>query len=92
MSHEEHTHDSHAAPKKAPLSAAFWFTLLLTCLFIAAVNFVNVMGGAHEGAEHAETHESMGAKEASHEEATAPKEEAPAAAATVADTASHKAE
>jgi len=92
MSHEEHTHDSHAAPRKAPLSAAFWFTLLLACLFIAAVNFVNVMSEEHEGAEHAETHEMMGAKEASHEEATAPKEEAPAAAATVADTASHKAE
>lgn len=91
MSHEEHTHDSHSAPKKAPLSAAFWFVLLLVCLFIAAVNFVNVMSEGHEGGEATETHEMMGAKEATHEEAAPAKEEAPAAAVT-RDTATHKAE
>jgi hypothetical protein len=73
MSH----HDAHhAAPKIKPQTAgkySMWFVIILAGLFIAAINFVNVMGhDAEEGhgpAGHAaeEIHTSQ---DASHIEAT----------------------
>jgi hypothetical protein len=52
MSHE--SHQSTENKPKTALSASFWFVLILAGLFIAAVNFVNVMShddGGH-GTEH----------------------------------------
>lgn len=54
MSHETH-HPSDKTPKTSS-SSAFWFVLILAGLFVAAVNFVNVMGH-DEGGGHGATHE-----------------------------------
>lgn len=86
MAHETHHATSHSTEKssKSSMSASFWFVLILVGLFIAAVNFVNVMSNEHEEGEGATTehmHEAV-APEA-HGEAHA----AEAATATTADTA-----
>ena len=49
MAHETH----HPAENKSKVSStsAFWYSIILVGLFIAGVNFVNVMGGGEE--EHA---------------------------------------
>lgn len=72
MSHEAH----HEEPKNKPQAAgktSFWFVLILICLFVAAVNFVNIMGNdseeGHEGAEHA-TEQMHSTEHAAHSEAT----------------------
>ena len=55
MSHEAHNEEHHEGPEidivksKSAFSASFWFMLILACLFIAALNFVNVMGQPDEG-------------------------------------------
>jgi len=54
MSHETH-HQTDNKPGSS-YTAAFWFVLILVGLFIAAVNFVNVMGH-DEGGGHGATHE-----------------------------------
>jgi hypothetical protein len=55
MSHDTHQHTEAKGPK-TPLGSAFWFVLVLVLLFIAAVNFVNVMshdeGEGHGAAQH----------------------------------------
>lgn len=52
MSHEAH-HDTHhhvEDPKPTTsFRSAFWFVLILAGLFVAAVNFVDVMGHDEEG-------------------------------------------
>jgi len=63
MSHETHHHTTDNTPKTS-YNSAFWFVLILAGLFIAAVNFVNVMGhdeGGGHGAIH-ETKEQTGSK------------------------------
>ena len=63
MSHEAH----HGEPKvktQAAGKSSQWFVIILVGLFIAGVNFVNVMGhdDGHGGAGHAtETHTTQGA-------------------------------
>lgn len=47
MSHET-PHNSDNRPS-TPFKSSFWFTVILVGLFIAAVNFVNVMGHSEEG-------------------------------------------
>lgn len=72
MSHDTH---HHSEPKVKPQTAgtpSLWFSVMLIGLFIAAVNFVNVMGHDEEGhgaAAHAteEVHTTQGA---THIEAT----------------------
>ena len=58
MAHETHHEEHHPADNqksKTSLSASFWFVLILVFLFIAAVNFVNVM--SHDSSEgHGEGH------------------------------------
>ncbi len=61
MSHETHHHADDKT--KTSSTAAVWFVLVLVALFIAAVNFVNVMGhpeaeghGAGHGTEHETYH------------------------------------
>lgn len=51
MSHETtHHHDApHSKGPKTPIGAAFFFVAILAGLFIAAVNFTNVMGHDDEG-------------------------------------------
>jgi hypothetical protein len=46
MAHETH----HPAENKSKISStsAFWYSIILVGLFLAAVNFVNVMGGGEE--------------------------------------------
>jgi len=50
-SHEASTHDHHnEEPRsKSAMSASFWFAIILVGLFIAALNFINVMSGPSEG-------------------------------------------
>jgi hypothetical protein len=50
--HEEHHHEGpqiDIAKSKPAFSASFWFVLILVLLFIAALNFVNVMSQPEEG-------------------------------------------
>lgn len=55
MSHEAHHEEHHEGPEiditksKPAFSASFWFMLILAGLFIASLNFVNVMGKPEEG-------------------------------------------
>ena len=76
-------------PKMA-LNSAFWFVLILALVFIAAVNFVDIMSHSeeHEGAGHEKTEQAEGNKAAAHEAGTEhhAEETAPAAAA---DSAHH---
>lgn len=50
-SHEaSHTAGHHEEPRsKSSMSASFWFVIILVGLFIAALNFINVMGNETEG-------------------------------------------
>ncbi len=66
MSHESNHDTAHYSTEnkpKAALSSAFWFVLILAGLFIAAVNFVAVMGhddgghGAHDAHAPASHHD-----------------------------------
>ena len=46
MSHETH-HTTHNHPENKPTTSfrsSFWFVIILVGLFIAALNFVNIMG------------------------------------------------
>jgi len=66
MSHEAHHEEHQEGPEidttksKPAFVASFWFVIILAGLFIAALNFVNVMSapeeehGAHGGATHTE--------------------------------------
>lgn len=57
MSHESNhdtTHHSDENKPKIALPSAFWFVLILAGLFIAAVNFVSVMG--HDDGGHGDAH------------------------------------
>ncbi len=56
MSHETHHHHHQADPRptRTPFIASFWFVIILVGLFIAAVNFVKVMG--HDDGGHGEGH------------------------------------
>jgi hypothetical protein len=57
MSHETH-HPVDNRPGTS-FKSSFWFVIILVGLFIAAVNFVNVMG--HDEPEGAAAHEGHGA-------------------------------
>lgn len=50
-SHEASTHHQEAGEprSKTSMSASFWFVIILVGLFIAALNFINVMGNGSEG-------------------------------------------
>ena len=76
-SHESHGHE-HAAhdttPKsKSSFSAAFWFVLLLVGLFIASLNFIDVMShsGGHEESDAANIESVESAMESTKAEAPA---------------------
>lgn len=84
MSHEAHE-EHHEGPQidttksKPAFVASFWFVLLLVFLFIAALNFVNVMSQPEEGhggheASHTEApshgHNGPGEMEGGHADAT----------------------
>jgi hypothetical protein len=49
-----HHHDSHSdeVKSKTAFKSSFWFVIILVGLFIAALNFINVMGSeeGHHGA------------------------------------------
>ncbi len=45
-----HIAGHHEEPRsKSSMSASFWFVIILVGLFIAALNFINVMGNESEG-------------------------------------------
>ncbi len=53
MSHEAHNDSAHAQTESKPTTssrASFWFVVILAGVFIAAVNFVSIMG--HDSEEH----------------------------------------
>ena len=56
-----HHHDSHSdeIKSKTAFKSSFWFVIILVGLFIAALNFINVMGSeeGHHGAAGHETKE-----------------------------------
>ena len=86
MSHEHHDEHHQEGPQidikksKSAFSASFWFVLILALLFIAALNFVNVMSepeeghGGHEAHTEAPSHgaagSSHGEMEGGHADAT----------------------
>lgn len=55
--HESHEHASGTIKSRSPFSAAFWFTIVLVGLFIAALNFINAMGGEEHEKEVMPTRE-----------------------------------
>ncbi|MBS1772204.1 MAG: hypothetical protein JST82_05045 [Bacteroidetes bacterium] len=93
MAHETHHDNNHSKGDNPQTSfrSSFWFVLLLVLVFIAAVNFVNVMGhdeGGEGEAHHEKTEMTSEHHEANHEEAKATEAEAaPAESAT--DSAAH---
>ena len=100
MAHETHN-DSNSEKSKSIVSfkSSFWLVVILVGLFIAALNFIKVMGNHEEGkGEKAETTEMHGAaKEGSEakEKAAEAAKETPAAEANKAEapkTEEHKAE
>lgn len=45
-----HTPGSGEEPRsKSAMSASFWFAIILVGLFVAALNFINIMGDDSEG-------------------------------------------
>ncbi|RYE21515.1 MAG: hypothetical protein EOP51_15445, partial [Sphingobacteriales bacterium] len=70
MSHEAH-HDTHHPENKPEVSfrSSVWLVIILAGLFVAAVNFVSVMGHDEEGhGGHGEAHQTEAAAHgASHE-------------------------
>lgn len=56
MAHETHEHHSTENKPKTALNSSFWFVVILAGLFIAAVNFINVM--SHDEGGHGADHES----------------------------------
>jgi hypothetical protein len=97
MSHEAH-HDTHHTPADTKPNtsyyAAFWFVVIIAGLFVAAVNFVNVMSnddeGGHGAGGHATEHTTEHGGAATHEATPAHATEAQgtehAEAAPTADT------
>lgn len=78
MAHDTHQHHSTENKPKTALNSSFWFVLILAGLFIAAVNFINVMSHDDEGHGNGhDTHETH--TPAGHEAATGAEHEAPAA-------------
>ncbi len=72
MSHETHHHSEPKIKQQAAGKPSFWFSIMLAGLFIAAVNFVNIMGHDEEGhgaAGHG-TEEVHTTQDATHIEAT----------------------
>lgn len=51
MSHEAHHHSEPKVKPQAAGKPSLWFSAIILGLFIAAVNFVNVMGHDDEGHE-----------------------------------------
>lgn len=69
MAHETHN-DAHSERSKSKVSfqSSFWLVVILVGLFIAALNFINVMGHHEEGEGHHEaTEQHAGGHEASKE-------------------------
>jgi hypothetical protein len=97
MAHETHHETSHGTEKKSKtsMSASFWFVLILAGLFIAAVNFVNVMGSEHEAGEkteHAhEAHGAPGAREEIEQKGNTSETHGESPLPATADTAGHEA-
>jgi hypothetical protein len=62
MSHEHHDEHHQEGPQidikksKSAFSASFWFVLIIALVFIAALNFVNVMSQPEEGHGGHEAH------------------------------------
>ncbi len=84
MSHETNsTGTTERSKSKVAFTSSFWLIVILVGLFIASLNFINVMGHGEEGKEKEATEETHGAKheEAEHKEAMeGAKEEAKPAA------------
>ena len=64
--HAHGDHHDHGTPgeikSKTALNSSFWLIIIIAGLFIAAVNFIQVMGSGHEAAaEHGgDTHNASG--------------------------------
>lgn len=88
MAHETHNGVSaDRAKSTVSFKSSFWLVVILVGLFIAALNFIKVMGGSHEGKEGEKTetfeNKAEGAKES---EGTPAAAESHATEATTADT------
>lgn len=67
MSHDTHHTSTNDKKPGSSFTSAIWFVLLVAGLFIAAVNFVDVMG--HEDAGHGDAHGTEHAAPAGHGDA-----------------------
>ena len=85
MSHDTHQSGTENKSKMA-FNASFWFILILVFVFIAAVNFVNVM--SKEGGEEPKTEAHEGGSKAEGEKKAESATEAPKAMDT-AHAAAH---
>jgi hypothetical protein len=82
MSQDTHHHSGHeehgTEPKsKTSFSASFWTVIILVGLFIAAINFVNVMGNTSEDEGKKDTHNTEMVKESAANDAAATTAEQP---------------
>ena len=96
MSAHDTTHHAHNEEPRSKSSfiASFWFVVILVGLFIAALNFINVMGHDDEGHGGHATHENAtggaaheGEGHATHEEHS---EAATPAAGETTDSTAHE--
>lgn len=64
--HDEHHHHPHndSQKSKSSFTASFWLVIILVGLFIAALNFIEVMSHDDEGHGAQATHEAIHAPEA----------------------------
>jgi hypothetical protein len=93
--HHDAAHHQHneANKSKTSFTASFWLVIILVGLFIAALNFIEVMshddGGGHGGHATEATHApAAGGHEADHHDAT--HQEAAHEHGTAADTTHHE--
>lgn len=82
MSHDTHHHSAHeehgTEPKsKISFNSSFWVVIILVALFIAAINFVNVMGNSEETEGKKDTHSTEMVKESAANDAAVEKAEQP---------------
>ncbi len=91
MAHETHGAPSEQSKSIVSFKSSFWLVIILVGLFIAALNFIKVMGEGHEGKEGHNTEAAAhGEGEAAKEADKTPHATEGHAEAAGADTSKHE--
>lgn len=91
MAHETHNNaPSEQSKSIVSFRSSFWLVVILVGLFISALNFIKVMGGAHEGKEGEKTEAAQQKGEAGAHEVEGPHATEGHAGASDADTTKHE--